>query len=321
MFSISLSTAVLLITGPASAKPLDRDRTMERRVETILVTGAEGFIGRHVVAALKGRARVVTPRRNAGGGRVDLLDPDAVARLIAAERPAIVIHLAWVTEHGAFWSSPLNAAWERASVALFRLACEHGARRIVGVGSCAEYDWATAPARFAEAMPLKPHSEYGAAKVRTAEGLAEIAASQGVEWAWGRVFFLFGEGEPAARLVPRMLAAVRDGESLDIGPGETERDFWDVRNLGAALAALARSTVTGPVNLASGEATRFDGLAAIVEQLAGTRGLIHPGRRGLGPGEPARLVADATRLREEVGFTDPVALKAGLADYWNALGG
>lgn len=287
-------------------------------MQKILLTGARGFVGRHVAAALAGRAHVVTPRRNATGRRVDLLDGEARRALIAAERPDVVVHLAWITEHGRFWTATENAAWEAASLDLFNQAYAAGAHRVVGTGSCAEYDWTTGAAAFAEDAPLRPHTAYGAAKVRTAAGLAEMAAIYGASWAWARLFFLFGPGEPPGRLVPLMLRAALRRQPLEIGPGDTVRDLWDVRNAGSAIAALALSEGEGSVNVASGRAVRFDALAGTIERLAGAEGVIRPGRRPLGPGEPARLVADAARLREEVAVVE-IGLEEGLADYITAL--
>lgn len=281
----------------------------------ILVTGGHGLIGRHVVAALSGRAEVIAPGRR----EVDLLDPAQRRTLVTGARADILIHLAWVTEHGKFWASPDNAAWEAASVDLFRHFYGAGGRRAVATGSCAEYDWTTGTGQFAETASLAPHTAYGAAKVRTAAQLAELAAVDETEWAWARVFFLYGAGEPPGRLVPLILRAALAGEPLGIGPGATERDFMDVRDLGAAIAALALSDLQGSVNVASGSGTSFRDLAAIVERLAGTTGVIRTNQRPLGAGEPARLVADTTRLREGTGFMPRHSLENSLSDYLATL--
>jgi len=284
----------------------------------ILVTGAGGFVGCWVLAGLAGRAEIVPA--DVHGRRADLLTVADRRALIRAARADVLIHLAWVTEHGKFWHSDMNLAWEAASQDLFREFYAAGGRRIVGVGTCAEYDWTTGAARFAEDAPLAPHTPYGAAKARTAEALADAADRAGASWAWGRVFFSFGPGEPPTRLIPLMLQAVRLGAPLGIGPGDTERDFWHVRHLGAALAELALSTVEGPINAASGRGARFAALADLVNDL-GAGSPIAPDRRALGPGEPRVLVADAGRLEREVGYRPPDSLAGDLADYAQYLEG
>ena len=286
----------------------------------MLVTGAGGFVGRALVTALAARGiEPATPRQNALGRSCDLLDAADRHALIDAERPEILVHLAWVTEHGAFWESPLNAVWETASRDLFAAFYAAGGRRVVGLGTCAEYDWRSAAAPLPETAPVRPHTSYGAAKARTADALVDLAARAGASAAWGRVFHLFGYGEPPRRLVPSMIAAALGGVPLPIGPGDTARDLWDVRNLGAALAALALSEVQGAINLAGGQSVRFDRLAALVGALGGHAGAIRCGGRSLAPGEPHTLVADTTRLNDALGFTAPVTLERGLADYVAAM--
>ncbi|MEM7506328.1 MAG: NAD-dependent epimerase/dehydratase family protein [Pseudomonadota bacterium] len=290
---------------------------VETALTRILVTGAGGFAGRPTVAALDRAGATVIDAR--AGGPCDLLKADDRAALIARTRPDLLIHLAWETTHGAFWQSPLNQAWQDASLDLFARFFAAGGRRAVGIGTCAEYDWTTGAGRLAEDAPLAPHTPYGAAKARTGEALLDLATRQGVEAAWARVFFLFGPGEPPARLIPAMIRAVRDAEALSCGPGATRRDFWPIGNLGAALAALALSTLTGAINLASGAATRFDAVGSRIEAHFGARDVLRFGERPLGPGEPAVLTADTGRLRGALGFVDPVPLEAGLAAYCEAM--
>lgn len=283
----------------------------------ILVTGSGGYIGRHVVAALAGRAQVLPAAVD--DDRANLLDADQRRRMVEALQPEVLIHLAWVTEHGKFWSSPMNTNWLTASTDLFHLFYANGGRRVVATGSCAEYDWTTGADRFAEDAPLAPHTNYGAAKVKTAEALARYAEAANGEWAWGRVFFSFGAGEPEARLIPSMLRAVRDGTEMGIGPGDTVRDFWPVETLGASIAALALSDVRGPVNLGAGIGTSFTSLTSMVEGIAGTAGLIQPDNRPLGAGEPKVLVPGVDRLTNEVGFPTRFDLQSTLSDYYRAI--
>ncbi len=277
----------------------------------VLVTGGEGFIGRHAVAALRARGvAVATHRDNALGRRADLLDAGDRRALIAAERPTHLLHLAWVTEHGRFWHSPLNADWEAASADLFARFLGAGGVRAVGCGSCTEYGWGGDTECLREDSPLAPHTPYGEAKLRTWERLAAL----GENTAWGRPFFMFGPGETPTRLLPLMVRAAASGVALDCGPGGTRRDFWDTRNVGAAFAALLLSGVTGPVNIARGVAERFDAIGAAIEAHFGVSDVIRFGRRELGPGEPAVLGADVTRLRREVGFEEPVTFADSLCD-------
>ncbi|SEB05354.1 NAD-dependent epimerase/dehydratase family protein [Rubrimonas cliftonensis] len=281
----------------------------------MLVTGAGGFVGRALTSALRARGVEVLTAEGLLGRRGDLLDASERRSLITAAHADTLIHLAWTTGHGAFWTCPSNDAWSNASAELFRAFYARGGRRVVGVGTCAEYDWTAADAPLREDAPLRPHTAYGAAKARAAEALLDAATRAGAEAAWARAFLLLGAGEPAQRLVPAMIDAALSGGRIDCGPGGTERDLWSVETLGLALADLSLSTLSGAINLASGRRTRFDALAGMIERACGTSGAIRCGARPLRAGEPARLVADAGRMRRELGFRDPGSLEGAIADY------
>ena len=288
--------------------------TVENPRPRILVTGASGFLGHFLVVALERIATVLKPTID--GRRADLLSAEDRARLIATNPADILIHLAWTTAHGKFWSDPQNTAWQAASTDLFARFYAAGGQRIIGIGSCAEYDWTTLAKTFAEDARLAPHTAYGAAKVRTAESLKKLADQHHAMWAWGRVFFSFGPGEPKDRLIPLILNAVRNASPLGIGPGATIRDFCAVHHVAGAAAALALSDVQGPVNLAGGHPSSFADLAAIADAFHPGAPLIQPDSRPLGPGEPEVLVADTSRLVNEVGFRPPDQLAKDLSDYY-----
>src|SRR5262245_59286800 len=96
--------------------------------ETVLLTGASGFIGRHVVPALLARGYEVhgIARRGtvisgcASSQACDLFDDGAVESLIEVIRPTHLLHFAWYAEHGKFWSSEENLRWVRASLNLIQ---------------------------------------------------------------------------------------------------------------------------------------------------------------------------------------------------------
>src|SRR5258708_4083525 len=108
----------------------------------VLVTGATGFVGRWATNALTARgAEVVRLSRTAShggnGGPVvaaNLLDPNAIRRVVNEVRPDIVLHLAWDVSHGRFYQAAANLDWLAASVHLARAAIDAGVSRIVGVG-------------------------------------------------------------------------------------------------------------------------------------------------------------------------------------------
>jgi nucleoside-diphosphate-sugar epimerase len=279
---------------------------------TVLVTGGSGFVGRHVLSPLVAAGFDVHTlgRRPVGVAGVrhhsgDLLDRRCRVEALAAIGPSHIVHLAWTVEHGRFWTAPENLDWVAATLDLAPLAAASGVRRFVGVGTCMEYDWsdgARVPRR--EDDPLGPTSIYAEAKAATFRVLRRFFAEQGVGFAWGRLFHLFGPGEPPARLVPSVVTALRAGRPAEIGSGTQVRDYMAVEAAGQALAALAASPVEGPVNIATGEAVTIGDVARAIAALIGRPDLLRIGARADPKGDVPVMVADVHRLKDEVGF-DP----------------
>ncbi len=294
----------------------------------VLVTGASGFIGSQVIAPLLAaghEVHAVSSREAATDAgaiwhRADLLES---ADVVAAVRPDVLLHLAWYTEHGRFWTAPDNVRWVEASLALLRTFVAVGGRRAVLAGTCAEYDWSGDEPLDESATPLHPATLYGAAKHALHAVAAAYAAQVGLELAWGRVFFLYGPGEAPGRLVPAVARALLAAEPARTTAGTQVRDLLHVHDVAAAFAALVDSDVCGAVNVASGEGVALREVIELVAQAVGRPELLELGALHSRPEEPVRLVADVTRLREEVGFGPRVTLPEGIEStvaWWRSGG-
>ena len=293
----------------------------------VLLTGASGFLGRWALRALIDRGAEVY----AAGRRrpevdadfvwleLDLLDPASPHAAVAAARPEAVLHLAWIVDHDAFWTSPLNLAWIGASLRLAEAAADHGARRFVAAGTCYEYDWPNDANCEEDTTPLQPSTLYDVSKDATRRVMAAFLANRTVEFAWARLFYLYGPGEPRDRLVPAICRALAANTPARCSRGLAVRDFMDVRDAGAALAALVGAHVTGAVNVATGEGISIAQIARRLGEIAGRPDLIRLGARPDRPDEPPRITATGQRLRTTTGFAPARTLDEGLADslrYW-----
>lgn len=286
----------------------------------ILVTGAGGFVGRQVlgpVRALGFEVHAVTTRAQPPLPGVtwhvaDLLTATG-RRTALAVAPDTLLHAAWYVAHGKFWVAPENMAWAAASTGLLEDFMRAGGRRFIGLGSCAEYGTAPADAApWAETRALAPTTPYGLAKVSFATRLADA----GISTAWARLFHLFGPGEAPGRLVPAVMAALRDGRPADCASGRPVRDFASTWFIGRALAALAASEVQGAVNVAAGYGLPIAALAGRIGRLSGRPELIRLGALADRPDEVPNMVADTGRLRWEVGFAEACDLEGDLARLW-----
>jgi nucleoside-diphosphate-sugar epimerase len=233
-----------------------------RRGKRVLVTGASGFVGTQAVPLLQAAGFEVhavssRPRPAAVGVRwhqVDLLDQGAAARVVANVHPSHLLHLAWYAEPRKYWTHPINVRWVEASIGLVRAFREAGGQRAVMAGSCAEYDWHSGPCRE-QATPLQPELTYGQCKHALQVLLDAYSKVTGLSSAWGRIFFIYGPGEPAQRLVPSVICSLLSNAPAQCTAGQQERDFLHVQDAARALVMLLESKHQGPINITSGHAT------------------------------------------------------------------
>jgi nucleoside-diphosphate-sugar epimerase len=298
-------------------------------VPHVLVTGATGFIGRHVVDELDRRGWEIHAAAidaiEAGHTRirwhaVDLLEPGAAARLVAAVRPSHLLHLAWYAEPVRYWISRENLRWVRASIDLLDAFIDAGGCRIVGAGSCAEYDWRAGHCVEGQ-TPTSPATLYGACKLAMGLMVEAAARQAGISAAWARLFFLFGPHEPPGRLVSSVVSALVGERPAECSDGLQVRDFLYVEDVAGALVSLLESDVTGPVNIASGKPTAVGDLVLAIGDQMGRRDLIRLGAR---PPDPVPvLTAAVDRLTREVGWTPRFSLERALAEtihWWRTPG-
>ncbi len=297
----------------------------------VLLTGGGGFLGRPARAALRARGyEVIAAGRSPPAGSAprdwracDLLAAGEADRVARECRPDMLVHLAWTSQPGKFWTDPVNAQWAEASLRLVRACAEVGARRICVAGTSYEYDWPADGDCGEENTPLARHTPYDTAKADLRVALSSFAGDGKISLAWARLFYSFGPDEHPDRLVASVARALVAGKPALCSSGRVVRDFMDSRDAGAALAALAASHVEGPVNIASGRGVSVADIAEKLGRIAGRSELVKLGALPDRPAEPARIVADIGRLTREVGFVAGHGLDEGLADavdFWRRGG-
>lgn len=238
----------------------------------VLLTGAGGFLGNHVLANLhqRGIDVVALGRRRPPGLenhdfiQHDLLTSDGIGEKVAAAGATRLLHLAWITEHGEYWTSPLNLRWVEATTRLLEAFCRAGGQQVVVAGTCAEYDWSHGYCRE-DSTPLAPATLYGIAKDASRRLAAAICAQHGIPFAWGRVFIPYGEGEDSRRLIPALID-VFAGRRAPFGVNATAfRDFLHASDAAEGLVTLMLSGASGAYNISSGAPAE---IRCVVEQVA-----------------------------------------------------
>jgi nucleoside-diphosphate-sugar epimerase len=294
----------------------------------VLITGATGFIGRYgteFLCKLIDDVHIVSRRPNSLEGSAvvhscDLLQAEQRRELMYRVRPTHMLHLAWHTDPGQFWSSTENLNWMAASAELFQTFKECGGKRIVLAGTCAEYDW-TRHTLSEYATPCCPASLYGKAKNGLHAVLADAAEQAQISLAWGRIFFLYGPGERLGRLVSDLIVSLLKGLEFACSEGRQLRDFMHVADVARALVELLLSNVRGPVNIASGNAIPVRDVILTGATIVGRPDLVQFGARAGPNHDPPCLAATVSILRDQVGFNPTYSLESGLrntVDWWKA---
>lgn len=294
----------------------------------VLITGGGGFIGSHVIDhLLASGAEIVALRRPHSHGRTlgdeqrltwrecGLNDVDTLHAIFQEFRPEACLHIAWYTETGKYAQSHLNLDLLQASLALVRIAGEEGCKRFVGVGTCAEYELATK--RLAESDPTVPGTLYGAAKLSLRHLGATLSQSFGMQFAWGRIFYVYGPREDKRRVVPAVINTILDGGQFDATTGEQVRDFLHVGDVARAFTILCTHTAEGVFNVCAGQPTTLRSLLTTIATEMGQVDKVRFGAADKHAFDPPYIVGDNSRLRF-LGWQPQHTLRSGLLDtiHW-----
>ena len=293
----------------------------------VLVTGATGFVGRYVLEPLHERGyEIHMATRHPStefpayvvSHQLDLLDCSTHLPLLELVRPSHLLHAAWYAEHGKYWEAVENVSWLKATLSLVEAFCHAGGRRALGVGSCAEYDWQYGMLVENE-TPQRPLSLYGSAKVAAGHHAAVVAGAHGVEFAWARIFFPYGPGEPESRLIPHVITSLLRGEPARCTHGRQFRDFLYVADVGDALAAVLDSPACGAINIGSGLPVTIGDVAMRIGSALGRPELVLLGAIPESTQSARMVLASTVRLTDEIGWVPKHAMDEGLTksiEWW-----
>jgi nucleoside-diphosphate-sugar epimerase len=296
-------------------------------MKRVLLTGATGFIGRHCLPLLLERGYEVHAVSSASPVesppdvrwyQVDLLDLALASTLVAEVQPTHLLHLAWLTTPGKYWTSPQNLRWVQASLELLQAFARCGGRRVVMAGTCAEYDWEYGYCSE-KTTPLRPTTLYGTCKHSLQMTLEAFADQTGLSSAWGRIFFLYGPYEHPDRLVSSVVRALLQGQPARCTHGNQIRDFLYVEDVADAFVALLESDNRGAVNIASGYPVVLKDVVWKIADKLDRRDLIQLGAVAAPASEPPLIVGDARLLKGGVGWLPKFDLDSGVEqtlDWW-----
>jgi len=300
----------------------------------VLVTGGAGYIGSHACKALAAADLTPVVYDNLVYGhdwavkwgpleRGDINDRARLDEVIRIHRPQAVLHFAAyayvgesVTDPGKYYRN--NVA---GTLTLLEAMRDHAIPHIVFSSTCATYGIPEA-LPITETTPQRPINPYGQSKLMVEQILSDFARAHGIGWTALRYFNAAGADpdveigeshDPETHLIPLVFDAafgLREaitihGTDYDTADGTCIRDYVHVSDLAdahvKALSALQSGAASGAFNLGTDRGHSVRAVIRAVEQATGRPVPVIEGPRR--EGDPATLVADASRARSLLDWT------------------
>lgn len=228
----------------------------------IAVTGANGFIGRHVINELNSKDVEITalafpestdlPPIDIGKWVFFDISKPPVDAFEIMGKPDILIHLAWqgLPHYGSLHHFETELPIQYSFLKQIIL---QGLKSLVVTGTCFEYGMQNGP--LSEDNETRPNNPYGFAKDSLRKQLEFLQAVQQFNLIWARLFYIYGDGQSESSLLPQLRKAVAAGLSeFNMSRGEQLRDYLPVTEVARQIVLMAlKQQNIGSINVCSGE--------------------------------------------------------------------
>jgi len=302
----------------------------------VIVTGAGGFIGWHLVDALARRGDAIQAwvrdlRCSGWESDVDIAELDITDRKAVADRllrfaPELVVHLAAQSLPGQSWENPAATYQVNVIGAIHLLESVRAMRppaRVLIAGSSGEYADPVDEEPLSETAATNANSPYGGSKLAVSH-LAELYVRRyGLDLVRFRPFFIAGPrkaGDVCSDFARRIVAIERGDESvLRVGSLDIVRDVMDIRDGVSGIIRIAEAGISGELyNLATGHGVRISEILDIYRRLSAIPFIVTADPALMRPLEQKARIGEAGKLRA-LGWEPKVCLDdtlRSILNYW-----
>ena len=307
-------------------------------MDAVLVTGAGGFVGSHLlelleqddvhlVAWLRPGTEPLVRGARVRWMTVEMQDRNAVYAATAEAQPSAVYHLAGVPHVGDSWNKVYDTfAGNVLSTHYLFAALRHLALkpRVLVTSSATVYtpSWRA----INESDPVTPNSPYGTSKLAQEMVAQRAWEDDGIPGLIARSFNHLGPRQSPAFVAPsiaKQIAEIEAGRKepvMTLGNLAAQRDIMDVRDTVRAYRALMQSATPGvPYNVCSGTPIKISELVELFRSKARVPIAIHQDPARFRPNDTPLLLGDPARLRADTGWAPEISLERTVDDllsYW-----
>lgn len=270
--------------------------------KVILLTGATGFVGRHLLLQLinngflirvvirKGKEHLL-PKNTLIESIIvsdDLFKEDESFWKDACLNVDILLHCAWYAEPGKYQESLKNFDCLNGTYEIIKGATEAKIKKFVGIGSCSEYEISNNPLTINS--PLNPKTPYAACKASTYLMLSQWCSMNQIDFAWCRLFYLYGDGEHPSRLYPYINSQLDADMVVEMSSGKQIRDFLNVEEAARKIIKISLNDSQGAFNICSGKGISIKDFAENIADKVQKKYLLKFGVRKDNPFDPPFVV-------------------------------
>lgn len=306
----------------------------------VLVTGAGGFVGQHLlnkllmkkneVVAINRKNNIFLSSLDIPVYETDILDFDTILNCIKKEKPDVLIHLAAQSNVGISWNKPILTASTNieGSLNLYKAFFEVNPNgKFINIGSSDEYGLtAKLGIPLVEEMECKPQNPYSISKYCTEQMILQLAKKDKVNVVSTRSFNHFGPGQNTGFVISdfaSQVAKIKKGlveNKIFVGDLSASRDFLYIDDVVDAYIKIAENKIpNGVYNISSGIGIKIEYILNKLIELSNMNIEVIIDKNKFRPAEVKKFIGNSDKLKELVGWKPTVNFDDGLEktlNYW-----
>lgn len=284
----------------------------------ILLTGATGFIGSNIAKELLEHGYEVHATHRISSSfekchqfknKINWINTESFdwKEQIKSIKPDQLIHAAWgdiEAENRNNWKIQILNFW--LSKEYFELAKECGVKKVIALGSQAEYGTYGLPVK--ETTVLMPNDAYGATKTLVANYMRNLFENSATGWYWIRIFSVFGEGESSSWLIPTVISKLLKNDAIPLTSCEQQYNYLYIKDFLSQFLSVVQCTEnkSGVYNLCHSESIALKELLIQIANIIGvSQKLLQFGAVPLRPGQNMLITGDNSKFRKCFFIRDP----------------